>query len=145
MFFPLKNPEFVKTLLSNEENEELDYKLNISDSYKIAKTLVAFANTKGGIIAIGINDQKIIKGIDPEEELFMIEKASSEYCEPKVIFSAEVYEIEYLDEEKLDENLYILIVSIPKSMDTHYLKHKNGELIKYTRKADNNLPDIYSE
>ncbi|MCH7415576.1 ATP-binding protein [Belliella sp. R4-6] len=145
MLFPLNDPDFVKSLNKQKETDEFDFKLNISDSLKFAKTLVAFANTKGGNIAIGINDQKLIRGIDPEEELYMVEKAANEYCEPKVNFESQVYEVDFLEDEKLDESLYILLIKIKKSKMTHFLKSKTGKKIKYIRQGDSNFPDVSFE
>ncbi|MCH7398073.1 ATP-binding protein [Belliella sp. DSM 107340] len=145
MFYPINDPDFVKSLIKQNESDELDFKLNISDSLKFAKTLVAFANTKGGIVAIGINDQKVIKGIDPDEELYMVEKAAIEFCVPKVNFESYIYEIDYLEDEKLEESLYILIIKVEKSSDTHYLTSKSEKKTKYTRRGDSNFPDVSFE
>ncbi|MFN3801248.1 helix-turn-helix domain-containing protein [Belliella pelovolcani] len=142
MFLPIKNDDFIKELLKKEEGQTLDFKKTISDCYKIAKTLVAFANTSGGIIAIGISDQKKITGIDPEEEIFMIEKASRDFCHPQIAFSIEVYEIDYLEEEQLDEEICIVIITVPKAQFKHYLKEKSGKLISYIRDKDESLPEI---
>lgn len=46
----------------------LDFKFEISDSKKIARSLVAFANTDGGRLLIGVKDNGVISGIRSEEE-----------------------------------------------------------------------------
>lgn len=140
MLIPQKNEDFIKELLKKEENEALDFKLSISNSSKIAKTLVAFANTRGGTIAIGINDHKKIIGIDPEEELFMINKAAEDYCIPPVLYKSEVYEISYLEDEKLAEELLILIIDVSKSNEEHRLLSKENIPLKYIRIGDKNIP-----
>ncbi|SNS15186.1 Putative DNA-binding domain-containing protein [Belliella buryatensis] len=142
MFLPIKNDDFIKDLLKKKEGQTLDFKKTISDSYKIAKTLIAFANTTGGTIAIGISDHKKIIGVDPEEEIFMIEKASKEFCHPQIHFTIEVYEIDYLEEEQLEEEIYIVLIKIPKTQIKHYLKEKSGKLIAYIRDKDESLPEI---
>jgi predicted HTH transcriptional regulator len=80
----IKLPAKIEQYLLQEEGKELDFKLEVSDGKKIAKTLSAFSNTAGGVLLIGINDQKQIKGINPGEELFMLEKAVNEYCKPQI-------------------------------------------------------------
>lgn len=140
MYLPQRNDNFIKELLKKEENIELDFKLSISNSSKIARTLVAFANTRGGTIAIGINDHKKIIGIDPEEELFMIKKAAEEYCIPPVLYDSEVYEIEYLDDEKLEEELLILVINVPKSENEHLLLSNRNNRLRYLRVGDKNIP-----
>ncbi len=140
MFLPIKNDDLIKELLKKNESETLDFKLTISDCSKIAKTLVAFANTQGGVIAIGINDQKKIIGIDPEEEFFMIEKAAEEFCRPVVSFTAEVYQVDFVDDEPLDEERYIILIKIPKSANKHVVKDMSGKMTAYSRVGDKNLP-----
>lgn len=50
-------------LLNQGEGLRAEFKENI-DSKNIGKEMVAFANTEGGRIFIGINDKKEIKGIE---------------------------------------------------------------------------------
>ncbi|WP_211299896.1 helix-turn-helix domain-containing protein [Cecembia rubra] len=135
-----KDNEFIDSLLKAEEGEVLDFKQNINKSSRIAKTMVAFANTKGGKIAIGISDQKKITGIDPEEELFMIEKANREYCSPPVEFSYGVYEIDRIDDLELDEETHVLIIEIAVSSLEHKYRNPDGTLTKYIRIRDKSVP-----
>ncbi|MFH1187704.1 MAG: RNA-binding domain-containing protein, partial [bacterium] len=53
-----KIPELIK----NGESEKVEFKENFNDS--AIETLVAFSNSKGGKIFIGINDKKKIIGVD---------------------------------------------------------------------------------
>ncbi len=39
---------YIKDLIAEGEHQRLDFKFEISDSKKIARTLAAFANTNGG-------------------------------------------------------------------------------------------------
>jgi len=39
---------YIENLISQGEHQQLDFKFEITDSKKIAKTLVAFANIDGG-------------------------------------------------------------------------------------------------
>ncbi|MCH7400225.1 ATP-binding protein [Belliella kenyensis] len=128
--------------MNQSEGITLDFKLTINDSLKIAKTLTAFANTSGGTIAIGINDQKKILGIDPAEELYMIEKAALECCIPPIEFKSEIFEVNYIDEEKIDPEVYVLLIHVNKSNVTHGVLNKEGKLIKYHRVHDKSIPAI---
>jgi predicted HTH transcriptional regulator len=56
----------------------------LSINPKIAKTMVSFANHKGGRLLIGVRDDKTIVGIKTEEEKYMLDLAANFYCKPPV-------------------------------------------------------------
>ena len=66
--------KYINNLISQGENLNLDFKFEISDAKKIARTFSAFANTKGGKLLIGVKDNGAIAGIRTDEEIFMIER-----------------------------------------------------------------------
>jgi predicted HTH transcriptional regulator len=140
MISPKKDNDFVKELLRRKESEVLDFKHSITDSRKIAKTIAAFANSKGGILAIGIDDKGNITGIDEEEERFMLDQAAAKWCTPPVEVAYELYEIDYWEEQKLDEESYILIAKIEPSGTNHSVPNANGHPVFYTRVKDRTIP-----
>ena len=85
---------YITELIAQGEHRQLDFKFEISDSKKIARTLTAFTNTDGGTLLIGVKDNGHIAGIRSEEEYYMIEAASEMYCRPKVPFEAKEWNIE---------------------------------------------------
>ena len=109
----------------------LDFKFEISDSKKIARTLVAFANTDGGRLLIGVKDNGSISGIRSEEEKYMIQTAAEMYCQPVVDFEAKEWNV---------NGKTVLEVIVPKSK---YHKHRapdHNNLYKvYTRVKDQNI------
>jgi predicted HTH transcriptional regulator len=70
--------------IANGENEVLDFKKTISSAPKIAKTLSAFANHKGGTLLVGVNDNKTISGVRSEEEKYMLELAAGFHLKPPI-------------------------------------------------------------
>ena len=64
---------FIEKILLRHEDKTLEYKRDLSSSKPVLKTLVAFANTAGGILIIGVEDNSKIVGVtDPlaiEEKL----------------------------------------------------------------------------
>lgn len=78
---------YIKRLIAEGEHQTLDFKFEVSDAKKIARSLVAFANTNGGKLLIGVKDNGNITGIKSDEEAYMIETASHLYCKPNVTFS----------------------------------------------------------
>ena len=144
MEFPRKNNDFIKKVIAQQEGLRLDFKQNLSSQAKIAKTIVAFANTAGGTIVVGISDRGKLIGIDIEEEKFMVEEAVKKYCIPTVEFTFEIYEIDYWEEEKLPEEKYLLFIQIPKSNAApHFVNNDDGKLIYYIRSNDQSTPKNY--
>lgn len=141
MLHPKKDEEFVVALLQREEGETLDFKQSITNIEKIAKTITAFANTAGGQIVIGISDNKQVIGIDEYEEMYMIDKAANELCQPPVTIDYELFTYQEFSDKDIDpEEKNILIVNIKKSSKLHYLKNNNGQLLLYRRVKDKTLP-----
>jgi predicted HTH transcriptional regulator len=92
-----------------EEGESLtcEFKRKFSTYEKIAKEMVAFANTKGGVILFGVDDNKEIIGVESEKtESALIEETANNYCEPPL-----THKIEFIDVRGRE----VVIVSIPES------------------------------
>ncbi|MCC8146162.1 MAG: ATP-binding protein [Bacteroidales bacterium] len=118
-------------LIAEGEHQQLDFKFEISDSKKIARTLVAFANTDGGTLLIGVKDNGNIAGIRSEEEYYMIEAASDMYCKPKVEFEAKEWNL---------EGRIVLEIKVKSSSEKpHKAPDKNNLMQVYIRIADENI------
>src|ERR1022692_1645121 len=127
----MMNAAYIKNLIAGGEGQELDFKYHVSSASKIAKTLVAFANSKGGRLLIGVKDNGNIIGIESEEEIYMIDLAAESYCQPPV-------KVEMTD-WKIDGKT-VLEVYVPPSEDRpKYAKDENGKWLVYVRKDDENL------
>ena len=83
----LDSNEYIYGLIGEGEHTQQDFKFEISDARKIAKSLSAFSNTIGGRLLIGVKDNGRIAGIRSDEEIYMIEAAAQVYCEPQVEFA----------------------------------------------------------
>ena len=83
----------IKKYLIDGEGESLDYKQEISSASKIAKTMVSFANHKGGVLLVGVRDNRSIAGIRSEDEKYMLELAASFYCKPEINLELEEHNI----------------------------------------------------
>ena len=80
----MKRNNYLRQLIAQGEHQSLDFKYEISDARKIARTLAAFANTKGGKILVGVRDNGSIAGVRTEEEIFMVEAAATRHCFPPI-------------------------------------------------------------
>ena len=81
-------------LIAQGEHQQQDFKYEISDARKIARTLSAFANTEGGRLLIGVKDNGKIAGVRSDEEIYMVEAAAALYCVPPVECHMSVHRVE---------------------------------------------------
>ena len=122
---------YVQELILQGEHQQQDFKFEISDARKIAKSLSAFANTDGGRLLIGVKDNGKIAGVRSEEEAYMIESAANVYCSPEVRFSMTQHRV---------EGKVVLEVSIPEAENKPVCaKNEENKLLAYVRIADENI------
>ncbi|MBS1504156.1 MAG: ATP-binding protein [Bacteroidetes bacterium] len=122
----------VKKLIFEGESVTLDFKKTITSCEKIARTMTAFANNKGGRLLIGVADDGSIKGVKAEdEERYMITKAAQMFIKPA---------IEPRFEEIYVDDKLVLMVEIPES-DTkpHYGLAEDGKWWVYVRVKDKSV------
>lgn len=121
----------IYVMIAEGEHQQQDFKFEISDARKIARTLSAFANTRGGRLLIGVKDNGKISGVRSEEEAYMIEAAAGIYCSPTVEYSMKTQRV---------ERKQVLIATIEESKNKPvYAKDENGKLLAYVRVADENI------
>jgi len=128
---PIQENYQIKRLISEGENQKVDFKFQITNARKIARSMVAFANTNGGKLLIGVKDNGNIVGISSDEELYMIELAAFKYCKPNVDFTVDSYDF---------EGKIVLVVDIEESKKKpHYSFEENKKWMVYVRKDDENI------
>jgi predicted HTH transcriptional regulator len=129
--FKTGSDPYIKNLIQSGENQQLDFKFEISDSRKIARTLVAFSNTDGGILLIGVKDNGRIAGVRTDEEFFMVQAAAGMYCKPEVTFESKRW---------VTEGKTVLEITIPKGNNYPYFAEAEpGKWLAYVRVKDENI------
>ncbi len=127
----MKKKHHILELIEQGEHQQLDFKFEVSDSKKIARTLSAFANTDGGTLLIGVKDNGNITGVRSDEEYYMIEAAANIYCNPKVSFSVKEWNM---------SGKAVLEVKIEQSNHKpHLAPDKDNKPKAYIRVADENI------
>ena len=124
--------KYIHDLILQGEHLKLDFKFEISDSRKIAKTISAFSNTEGGKLLIGVKDNGNIAGVRSDEEFFMIEAAANLYSKPEIHFT--------FREWKINGRL-VIEIDIPRCHEKRpvmALSH-DDRWLAYLRVADQNL------
>ena len=109
----------VKMLIEEGEGFELEFKRKVSSPEKIAKTISSFANTNGGIILFGVDDDGSIIGVESEKtEVDLIQQAGEEYCDPPVNM-----EIAYIPYNHRD----VIAVTVEESVNKPHFMINDGE------------------
>jgi predicted HTH transcriptional regulator len=84
------NPEQLKKLkklVAGGEGQTVEFKRKATHPEKIVREMIAFANTRGGLLLVGIGDDKTIPGLKfPEDESHVIKKALQN-CYPPLSFN----------------------------------------------------------
>jgi len=122
----------IKRTIFEGEGVTLDFKKTITSCEKIARTMVSFANNKGGRLLIGVADDGTIKGVKSEdEERYMITRAAQLFSKPA---------LEPRFEEVYVDDKLVLVVEIPES-DTkpHYALAEDGKWWVYVRVKDKSV------
>ncbi|MFO7874093.1 MAG: ATP-binding protein [Bacteroidales bacterium] len=123
--------KYIQNLILQGEHQQQDFKFQVNDSRKIARTLVAFSNTDGGKLLIGVKDNGVIAGIRAEEEYHMIEAAATMYCKPEVDFAFRHWNI---------EGKKVLEVDVPPAQAKPVYAHaENGKWLAWVRVGDQNI------
>ncbi|HLF15313.1 MAG TPA: ATP-binding protein [Bacteroidota bacterium] len=127
----------VNSLIDEGEGFTIEFKRRISSPEKIARTLISFANTRGGTILFGVDDDGSIVGVESEKsEIEMIGIAGKDFCDPPVETAIDIVAFDGLD-------VIVCTVSESRTKPHYYLgdrDHLNGESTRvYIRVNDKTM------
>lgn len=80
----IRGKYYLRQIIAEGEHEQQDFKYSVSDALKIARSISAFANNRGGRLLIGVKDNGVIAGVRNEEDIYVVEQAARMYCRPAV-------------------------------------------------------------
>ncbi len=84
----------LEDLVSKGEGQKLEFKLKAAFPEKIVREMVAFANTDGGELFVGVDDDGRISGLKfAEEEKYAIDKAINNHIKPNIKYQSEFIEV----------------------------------------------------
>jgi len=122
---------YIQKLIHQGEHQKQDFKFQVNDSRKIARTLSAFANTDGGKLLIGVKDNGVVAGVRSDEEFYMIEAAASMYCKPTLDFAPRTWNV---------DGKTVLEIDIPAILYRPcFAENENGKWLAYIRLKDQNI------
>jgi predicted HTH transcriptional regulator len=97
----------LKNLIQTGESSFLEFKHSVASPEKIAREIAAFANTKGGTLLVGVEDNGEMIGVEGfYEEEFWLNQAAADLCIPKIPIQIELLNLGERD---------ILIVKVPEA------------------------------
>jgi predicted HTH transcriptional regulator len=91
---------------------------------------VAFANTDGGRLLIGVKDNGRIAGVRSDEEYYMVESAAKLYSKPEIHFTTRQHSV--------DGKTILEVIVEPSTEKPHFAKDEEGKWWAYFRKDDEN-------
>ena len=92
--------------------------------------MVAFANTDGGRLLIGVKDNGRIAGVRSEEEYYMVESAAKMYSKPPIDFTTKQHHVE--------GKTVLEVIVEPSPEKPHFARDDDGKWWAYFRKDDEN-------
>lgn len=101
-------------LIEAGEGLRVEFKRHFSTPEKIARGLIAFANTAGGVMMFGVDDDRSLVGVESEKgEMELIAMAAGKYTDPPLRHSVSVFSTRGLD---------VVCVEVPESaVKPHFL------------------------
>jgi predicted HTH transcriptional regulator len=120
----------LRELVRQGENLHLEFKRRASSPDQIVREMIAFANTAGGILLVGVSDDGELSGVKyPTEESLVIKKAIVKYSRPHIAFTETIL--------PLSEKKFVIQYEIPVSRKRpHVFKVSNRQSITYIRLRD---------
>ena len=109
-------------LIEKGEDSFTEFKEEKVHSNDLAAEIVAFANTEGGKILLGLSDKKEIKGVtNPDKEMLRVENISRNNCEPPLTVN--------IEKIKINKEI-VLCIYIPKGPERPYRTNRGVYYIR---------------
>jgi predicted HTH transcriptional regulator len=95
-------------LVAEGEGQQLEFKHKIAHPEKVVREMIAFANSEGGTILVGVDDDGQLVGVKyPEEELLSLNEALEKSVRQKLVYHDSLV--------KLSEKRSVLRLDVPPS------------------------------
>ena len=121
--------EEIITLLEQGEGQSVEFEKQVPSSEDLARDMVAFANSDGGKIVLGLDDKnKHLIGVEVDEGFKnWIREIGEQHCSPKIVPQVEIME---------HSGKKIVVISVPESEERPY----KTDDICYIRDAGESRP-----
>jgi predicted HTH transcriptional regulator len=125
----------LRELVRRGESQGLEFKLKATHPEKIIREVVAFANTDGGTLLVGVGDDKSIPGLKfADDDEFSLCRAIEKHCFPEIHY--------ILERVAVSDEREVLVFRIPKSdVRPHYVTFDPNQVERkvYVRLNDKSI------
>lgn len=101
----------IKKIIQNGENSYIEFKEEEIKAKELAEEIVAFSNSEGGMILIGVDDEGNIKGVKDDKIEETVMNICRNNCIPHIIPLYESIEV---------EGKRIAVITVPKGLNKPY-------------------------
>ncbi|MBX0289371.1 ATP-binding protein [Hymenobacter sp. HSC-4F20] len=122
----------LRELIRQGEGERLEFKKRTTHPTRIARTLASLANTHGGRVLVGVDDDGRIVGVrDAEEEIYQLREAAEHYIDPPL-------ELRFKEIEE-DDRVVLVVTVAESSRKPHRAQVAEGDWRAYVRVRDESV------
>ena len=115
-------PEYeILDLIRRGETENIEFKEKIGKPEEFVETVVAFANTRGGIILLGVDDHSKVVGLAEKDHEDTITNILRSHCSPQVKCE--------MSRRELDEK-EIMVIHVEEGVDKPYFVRDRGPYVR---------------
>jgi ATP-dependent DNA helicase RecG len=105
-------------LITNGENSGVEFKRDVLQNHDLAKELVAFSNLEGGMVLLGVDDDRSIVGLTRDRLEQWVMSACRDKIRPAIIPFFEVI-------RNVEPGKDVAVVRVPRGLDVHSQWHNN--------------------
>ncbi|MBW3131238.1 AlbA family DNA-binding domain-containing protein [Hymenobacter profundi] len=123
----------LQELIKQGEGERLEFKKKTTHPTRISRTLASLANTHGGQVLVGVDDDGRVVGVrDAEEEIYVLRQAAEHFVDPPLT-NLSFREVE-------EDGRIVLVVTVPESPHKpHRAQVADGDWRSYVRVRDESV------
>jgi len=123
----------LRALINSGENKRVEFKEQLPKNESIVKTVIAFSNTSGGKLIVGVNDNREVVGIQEDNIFELQDKITSlifDSCYPNIL--PEIYTLNF-------EGRLLLVIEVFRgNLLPYYLKKEGKNSGTYIRVGASN-------
>lgn len=96
----------LKERIKKGKSQNFDFVSSLNESIISAQLITSFSNSEGGSLFVGIKENGKIIGINPNDEILLLENITKTYCKPPLKLESQIWQEDFR---------LVLEVKIPKN------------------------------